>query len=105
MAEAEEWTSLARDGLDDETQIQRGLQMPAEWLRLSQPGSTGSTSKGGRQKGKFHHPHPQAVQVTINSWSQERTVIFPSGTAEATVRNKGMPCYRLPLPHYCKPCK
>ena len=25
-------------------------------------------------------------------------VIFPSGTAEATVRNKGVPCYRFPLP-------
>ena len=32
-------------------------------------------------------------------------VIFPSGTAEATVRNKGVPCYRLPLPHHPEPCK
>lgn len=77
--------------------------MPAGWLRLSQPGSTGSTARGGRQKCKFHHPHPWAVQVSINSWSQERTVIFPSGNTEASVRNKPMPCYRLPLPHDCEP--
>ena len=104
-AEAEEWTSLPGDQLDDQSQIQRGLQMPAGWLRLSQPGSTGSTARGGRQKCKFHHPHPWAVQVSINSWSQERTVIFPSGNTEASVRNKPMPCYRLPLPHDCEPCK
>ena len=104
-AEAEEWTSLPGDQLDDQSQIQRGLQMPAGWLRLSQPGSTGSTARGGRQKCKFHHPHPWAVQVSINSWSQERTVIFPSGNTEASVRNKRMPCYRLPLPHDCEPCK
>lgn len=71
-AEAEEWTSLPGDGLDDQTQIQRGLQMPAGWLRLSQPGRTGPTARGGRQKRKLHQPHPRAVQVSITRWSQER---------------------------------
>ena len=56
MAEAEEWTSLARDGLDDETQIHRGLKMSAGWLRLSHPGSTGSTARGGREKASFTTP-------------------------------------------------
>ena len=79
--------------------------MPAGWLRLNQPGGTVSTARGGRQKCKFHHPYPWVVQVSITSWSQERTVIFPSGTTEATVRNKGVPCYRLPLPHHREPCK
>ena len=90
--------SLPRDGLEDETQIQRDLQMPAGSLRLSQPGSNMSTARGGRQKCKFHHPQLWVVQVSITSWSQERRVIFPSGTTEATLRNKGVPCYRFPLP-------
>ena len=57
-------------------------------------------SKRREKKCKFHQPHPWVVQVSITSWSQERRVIFPSGNTEATVRNKGVPCYRLPVAHY-----
>lgn len=46
--------------------------MPEGWLRLSQLGRTGPTARGGRQKCKFDHPHPQAVQVTITL--QEHTL-------------------------------
>ena len=97
--------SLPRDGLDDETQIQRDLQMPAGSLRLSDPGSTGPTARGGRQKGKFHHLHLWAVQVSITSWSQERRVNFPSGTNEATLRSKVCYVKNSPSHNYLEPWK
>ena len=57
--------------------------MPEGWLGLSQPGRTGPTARGGRQKCKFDHPHPQAVQVSITRWSQERRA-HPASTQPAT---------------------
>ena len=79
-AEAEEWTSLPGDQLDDQSQIQRGLQMPAGWLRLSQPGSTRSTARGGRQKCKFHHPHHGRYRSASTAGARRGQSFFPQGT-------------------------
>ena len=52
---AEEWTSLPVDGLDDDTQIQRSLLMPAGWLRLSQ-GALGPQQEEGDKNASFTTP-------------------------------------------------
>ena len=52
---AEEWTSLPVDGLDDDTQIQRSMLMPAGGLRLSQ-GALGPQQEQGDKNASFTTP-------------------------------------------------
>lgn len=93
-AETVGWTALPRVGWTMRPRCREGQQMPAEWLRLSQPGSTGSPPRAERQECNFAQPPPWAVQVSITIWTQETRVILPSGTPEATVSNIGIPLAR-----------